>query len=181
MTDKYLHLDAQFVKAEIAKLIEAEGAQRELARFWSKVELPHHTKKDACWVWRGSLGAKGYGMFKRDRVLVAAHRYSYTLICGEVASDVQVCHSCDNPGCVRPSHLFPGTNADNMADRESKGRGVRQSGETHPLAKLAAWEVEAIRYEYRNTDANQRVLAKRFGVSQHTIWSILNDRTRVSA
>lgn len=87
-------------------------------RFWSKVD-----KTDGCWQWTGHLSVDGYGVFwishgKR----MFASRYSLEEATGVKLGDRYACHRCDNPRCVRPDHLFAGTQADNIRDMVAKGR-----------------------------------------------------------
>lgn len=83
-------------------------------RFWSKVHIT-----DGCWLWTGAL-RNGYGRFG-SRPFKYAHRVSWELANGPTG-DLKVLHRCDNPRCVRPDHLFLGTQLDNMRDRSAKGR-----------------------------------------------------------
>lgn len=92
-------------------------------RFWKKVK-----KTNGCWEWTGALfKSGGYGAFRRcdegKRGLVRANRFAWVLETGtEPPSNLNVCHKCDNPPCVRFDHLFLGTTQDNMDDLKVKGR-----------------------------------------------------------
>src|SRR3990167_6368362 len=95
-------------------------------RFWRKVEKTH-----GCWLWTGARLTKGYGLVRRDTVGILAHRYSWILAHGAIPENMDVCHHCDNPQCVRPDHLFVGTRKANMEDKltEQRVREIRRSEE----------------------------------------------------
>lgn len=96
-----------------------------------------------CWDWQRAKDRYGYGAFSLRCVARKAHRVSYELFCGPITDDQQVLHSCDNPGCINPSHLFLGSNLNNVADKVAKGRQYR--GVRHHNAKLTAADITAIR------------------------------------
>jgi hypothetical protein len=99
-------------------------------RFWSKVRITPE-----CWLWTARHTRKGYGMFKQGSLDRLAHRVAWEEVNGPIPPGLCVLHKCDNPPCVRPDHLFLGTQADNIADRDAKGRqarGDRNGSRTHP-------------------------------------------------
>lgn len=135
-------------------------------RFWSKVD--RSGGPDACWLWTASVFRKrgGYGQFSMPggRV-VKAHRLAYELEIGEPGK-LFVCHECDTPRCCNPRHLFLGTNADNIADMDRKGRRRSHSyrGEGHHQAKLSEKDILAIR-ERASAGETGKAIAADFGIS----------------
>lgn len=137
--------------------------------FWSKVD-----KSGACWVWTGCRDRHGYGQFKPPapvKKLIGAHRMSWMIANSEVPAGLHVCHRCDNRACVNPAHLFVGTNADNVRDRQQKGRTKSVRGEEHPGAKIGAVEVVAIR-EMVKQGAPQSEVSARFGIGNTQVGRI---------
>jgi ribosome-binding protein aMBF1 (putative translation factor) len=89
---------------------------------------------------------------------------------------MHVCHSCDNPPCVNPRHLWLGNDADNARDKEKKGRGNQAKGEDQGHSKLKAEDVLIIR-SLVSDGMMQKDLAERFNVSRHTVTMIVHRRT----
>ncbi len=130
-----------------------------LKRFWAKVN-----KTGECWEWAASKNSGGYGQFGLNSKMQGAHRISFFLANGHWPAPC-CCHSCDNPGCVNPAHLREGTQADNIRDRENKGRGVRLRGTEHWRSKLNEEQVRNIRADPRV----QRRIAEEYGVGQDVV------------
>lgn len=136
------------------------------ARFWAKVRVDA-SSDDACWEWDGTCNDNGYGQFDK----VGAHRVAYWLATGEDPGERDVLHRCDNPPCVRPSHLFLGTHAENMADAVSKSRMPGRRS-------LTDAEVAELRALYRE-GLSGRALAVRFGISQQQANRLASGASRV--
>ncbi len=136
-------------------------------RFWA-----HVIKSDGCWNWDWPNRHHGYGEINDGTgKILRANRVSWELHFGLIADSLFVLHSCDNPACVRPDHLFLGTQADNMEDCAKKGRANRDAktiGESHPMAKLSWILVDEIRASRQST----AWLARKFKVSIDTIYKI---------
>ena len=87
-------------------------------RFWSKVNIDLDI--DKCWEWIPYKDKDGYGSFYFDRTSMKAHRYVYLLYYNIDRYKYEICHTCDNPSCVNPLHLFNGSHSDNMVDMANK-------------------------------------------------------------
>ena len=159
---------------------------KDVARFWNKVD--RSAGPDACWVWTGSRRGS-YGRFFLQGRTFKANRIAFELCKGPIPDGMFVCHRCDNPLCVNPSHLFAGTPRENTQDAVRKGRiaaGDRHGSHVHPDAwargerqgssKLTADQVRIIRRSYAPGEVTLAELAKRFGVSEQTISYIVNNK-----
>lgn len=135
------------------------------SRFWSKVD-----KTGECWLWRGARTPRGYGSFWLKKRLTHAHRAAWELQNGEIPTGICVLHRCDNRACVRPSHLFLGTNKENTADMIIKRRGL--VGSKNGQAKLTPKKVAQILHLY-SCGYTQSSLSKRFKVCPAQIHNIV--------
>ncbi len=148
--------------------------EKYLPLFWEKVD-----KSGECWEWTAYRNIKGYGRFGVSGKLALAHRLSYVIHFGEIPNDKIVCHSCDNPSCVNPAHLWIGTHQDNAIDRESKNRGGRKGpeGSKAPHAKLTEEQAIEIKQFLAAGDKSQREIAREFGVHYATISDMATGKT----
>ncbi len=129
-----------------------------------------------CWIWQKFCNPKGYGQVgigsRKDgsRRVGPASRWIWGCVNGAVPDGLYVLHTCDNPPCVNPAHLFLGTNNDNMQDMKRKGRCSDQRGVRNSNAKLSIQQVD----EIRHTPAaiSTAALARRYGVSHSAVWAV---------
>lgn len=143
-------------------------------RFWEKVDV---RGEDDCWIWMASRDSCNYGMFypKEYPNGIKASRYSWKIHNGEIPKGIYVCHTCDNPPCVNPKHLFLGTQKDNMQDMVQKGRIYDRHGERNSKAKLTEYDVRRVK-QLRDNGKTYKGIAEELGVSEGCINHILNGR-----
>ena len=148
-------------------------------RFWPKVDVGDASE---CWMWkagrvRGERGSSPYGSFRGDQgKMMRAHRVVYELCIGPIPRGLVIRHRCDVPLCCNPHHLQLGTHADNVADRDRRGRGRFLRGEQHGVSRLTESLVRTIRQNLR-FGRGQRELAREYGVAQCTIYNIAHGKT----
>lgn len=152
------------------------------SRFWERFDS--HTRwAGECLEWVGTgqgvpVGGKQYGCMwlpRPHKGLVMSHRLAWVRAKGAIPAGMCVLHSCDNPRCVNPSHLFLGTNMDNVADRQRKGRNRPPVGERNGSAKLANAQVVRMRFLLANGIPN-KLVAVAYGVSTCTVSQIKTRR-----
>jgi len=131
---------------------------------------------DECIVWPyGKQHAYGQ-IVKPDGAMIRIHREAYRLTKGPIPDGQLICHSCDNPPCFNPRHLFAGTNQDNQTDMANKGRSTR--GVVNPRALLTPDDVRQIRqlYQAGSRKHGPMILGQMFGVSKWAIRHIIKGR-----
>lgn len=163
-------------------------------RLWAKI-LP---VSNGCWEWQDGTDEKGYGKISYKNYPELAHRMVLSLVLGKVLSPKELaCHTCDNPKCCNPSHLFLGTHKDNTQDMLKKKRhyafthpekarehGLKQKaylpkfeGSKHPKSKLTENDVKYIRANYKPHKVTLKELAKKFDVDLTTVSDIVRRKT----
>jgi hypothetical protein len=142
-------------------------------RFWSRVD-----RSGDCWTWQGRRLRDGYGALTLHGQHWLAHRFSWQLHYGPIPDGQWVLHHCDVPPCLRPEHLFLGTQPENVRDMDAKGRRRSARGELSPAAKLTRVQVRDIRCRYAEGWISSRALAAQYGVSAVQIRHIASGRAR---
>jgi hypothetical protein len=140
-----------------------------IARFWSLVN-----KTDGCWEWTASRkDGDWYGAFHiGGRRVERTHRVSWVLCHGPIPSGKSVLHTCDNSICVRPDHLYLGTQLDNVRDRVQRGRSNSAVGERQWAAKLTPAQVIMIRALSSEMELTREYLSRMYGVTPSHIGKI---------
>ncbi len=130
-----------------------------------------------CWEWSLAKGAGGYGVQYFRGKTHKAHRMSWTVFKGQIPEGVLVCHQCDNPQCVNPSHLFLGSHADNRADAVAKNRVFRPIGVLAPACILSERVVRNMRATYASGRVTMKQIAERFRCSVPNVYRIISRQT----
>lgn len=170
---KLAHMSSKaygWIKGEPFRFIHGHrcGSARGLKeRLLEKVRVVPET---GCWEWTGTRHRHGYGVIMIDGSIFRTHRVSFEVLKGEKPGDQHVCHSCDNPPCINPDHLWLGSHGDNMGDCSAKGR--MHQGEKHGMAKLTDDDVR----EIRASNLSGVELTRIFGVGGAAISNIRNHK-----
>ena len=142
-------------------------SKKTMCSFAAKYEV---NPESGCWEWTASLARGGYGqMFtsKHDgQQWYRAHRFAYEAFVGSIPEGHVVMHKCDNPKCVNPEHLTTGTQAENLQDRDQKGRG-----KWNPTRRL-----EHSVQEIAASTLSDRAMARKLGCSSAHVWKVRNQK-----
>lgn len=151
--------------------------EKTIARFWSKVDRngpahPYNIDKGPCWLWMAYRRQSGYGQIGIGNKLYVTSRVAWEIANGPIpAGRIFVCHTCDNPPCVNPGHLWLGSDLDNVRDCWTKGRGV--VGPRAKREKHYGWTItdderaECVRLT--NLGYTSREVGTRYGVSERLV------------
>jgi hypothetical protein len=173
------------MNAEAEETVQAEPklvkyTPEQIERFWSKVDKTSHP--GGCWVWTACKDKNGYGQVGFNGKVIRAHRASFEITYGKLGvlgghHGMCVLHSCDNPPCVNPDHLWTGTNHENILDKVKKGRAKVGIGERQHLSKLTTALVLEIRNSYVPRKVSHRKLAAIYNIDKQTVARVLNRKT----
>lgn len=157
-----------------------------MKNFWDKVAI---LAENECWVWTAAKYRNGYGAFRIPKAvdypakMTTAHRFSFMLANGfdSIPIDYVVCHTCDNPCCVNPHHLFVGTQLDNILDKITKERYCKrpnryQRGEANQFAKLSEEQVVRARKLYSD-GLSIAEIAKLLDIDRRNLWAIVHRKS----
>lgn len=161
-----------------------------IEHFWSKIDKsPGQGTQGDCWEWKAGRIPQGYGAFGIRRKNFPAHRIAYLITHGCIDNEKCVCHTCDNPPCCNPAHLWEGTLTENAHDMQRKGRkfmGAKASdlmklkavrGEAQGISKITAQAVREIRRKFNPPNINLVTLAREYGVRKQTIKQVVSRMT----
>lgn len=141
---------------------------------WARTD---RSNPSGCWEWNAYRARTGYGLVRlssdKHGMPRYTHRLAYELAKGPIPEGMEVCHSCDNPPCINPDHLFLGTRRDNMRDAVRKGRVA--NGARLPQTKLTAADIPAIRA--RIPHEKLQSIADDYGVTYSAIYRIKHGQT----
>lgn len=128
-------------------------------------------RTETCWLWMGWKDEDGYGRFNVDGKHIYVHRYAFYKKHGRYPEPMGL-HTCDNPSCVNPDHIYEGDHPQNMKDRSDRNRQWHPKGELHGASKLTEVQAREIKYSKESITA----LVARFPISRSTVSYIRNGK-----
>lgn len=145
------------------------GVKNTPKTFWKKIKK----LKNGCWEWQLSHNGRGYGAASYNGKDMGAHRLAFKFTHGYLPNFV--CHTCDNPSCCNPKHLFAGDAKTNALDRTVKGRTL--FGNNHRRSKLTDKQVLKLRKEYIEKKIPRKELAQKYNISLSNVYSVVLKNT----
>ena len=153
-----------------------------IERFWSRVNkngpVPaHRPELGPCWTWIGWLNSDGYGQFKLQNPprWIRPNRFVWIVEHGPIEDGLKILHACDNASCVRSSHLFIGTQLDNMKDKKEKNRQAKK--ESHGMVKLTEVQAIEIRDRLRHKKKGDMLkIMKEFSLGRTTVYQVMKGK-----
>lgn len=147
--------------------------RNDIGRFFTKFIIG---KPDAYWLWLAGGTVDGYGQFKIGNIKYMAHRIAYQIEYGEFDESMDICHTCDNPPCMNPAHLFAGTRQDNMEDAMVKGRLPK--GDNHYNSTISDNDCEQMKRDFAAGGFTYKRLAYIYNTTKQNAWSIINGQKK---
>lgn len=146
-------------------------------KFWKKAKV-----SDECWPWQEGLSDPGgYGKTTQNDKTEYAHRIAWELFHNEkIPEGMCVLHTCDNPPCINPFHLYLGTKAENNTDRAKKGRNGNLEGEDHPNAKFSDDTIRKMRELYLTGNYTHSMIGEIFGTSTAYVTKVIKRQRRTN-
>jgi len=153
----------------------ADFSPEAIAKFWSQIKVGG---VDDCWPWTGTTDNVDYGAFYlKGNGQYKSHRVAYALSRGYIPRHRLVLHTCDNPSCCNPCHVYAGTFSDNMLDKISRKRSWCTKGEGNPQSKLTNKDVLEIRRLYDEGNVSMKKLGKQFSVTTANINNVVQGKS----
>jgi hypothetical protein len=163
-------------------------ASKLVEKFVARMIIPDDVNQ--CWEWQGCKDKDGYGVSTHEAKKIPAHRRMFLFANGHLVKNLIICHSCDNPSCCNPAHLWAGTTQDNIRDKVAKGRQPRgdkngartkpesrRRGDSHHCTKLKDCDVPIV-FKLREQGLSMSKIGKLVGLSSATVYKIFRKENR---
>lgn len=129
---------------------------------------------DSCWPWVDFINRTGYGIFSLGSHNYTVSRFVLKSIYAYIPRHIEVCHTCDNPACFNPDHLFLANHAENMRDMFRKQRANRAFGERSGASKITELQASEIRNLHANTDLTTTQIGDMYGICRNSVSRIVH-------